>query len=543
MTLFRSINLAWKFTIFAGLSTVFLLIAMMVSYRGMRGTNERFELYADKYQTLGSTVGEMLAQGLQTEQAIRNVILNPADEKAFANYKKASEEFLKLHKEATATAAGIKDYAKRLDKLPPLWQEGETIKDEVIRLARDGKQSEAIELLVQKETPKWRQIKDRIIETQNDIKKDMKAERASLDAFTVKTFTMTVATLVLTIVLVNVLLLVFWRVMQSSFNELIDRLRDIASGEGDLSKRVEIKGKDEMAQAAHWLNQFMDKLSHTISGVAGTTSTLASATFELNGTAEQMAVSTEEVAAQASTVATASEEMAATGLDIANNCHMAAQSATRAVETTQRGFDVVRKTVDGIRDRGARTKENAQAVASLGDRSDQIGAIVSTIEDIADQTNLLALNAAIEAARAGEQGRGFAVVADEVRALAERTTRATKEIGDMIRSIQQETRNAIVSMEEGVIGTEKGAQEAAQLEVSLQEILEQVNAVTMQISQIATAAEEQTATTNEITSNIHKISEVIMDASRGSQDTAAASSSLSRLGEDLRSLVGQFKLA
>ncbi|KAB0670619.1 methyl-accepting chemotaxis protein [Oryzomonas sagensis] len=509
----------------------------------MRGTNERFELYADKYQTLGSTVGEMQAQGLQAEQAIRNVILNPGDDKALANYKKASAEFLKLHKEATATAAGIKDYAKRLEQVPPLWQEAAVIKDEIIRLARDGKQPEAIELLVQKETPQWRRIKDRIIETQNDIKKDMKAERASLDAFTVKTFTMTVATLVLTVVLVNVLLLVFWRVMQGSFNELTGRLRDIASGEGDLSKRIEIKGKDEMAQAAHWLNQFMNKLSQTISGVAGTTSTLASATFELNSTAEQMAASTEAVAAQAGTVATASEEMAATGQDIASNCNMAAESANRAVATTQRGFEVVRNTVNGIRERGARTKANARAIASLGERSDQIGQIVGTIEDIADQTNLLALNAAIEAARAGEQGRGFAVVADEVRALAERTTRATKEIGEMIRAIQQETRSAIVSMEEGVIGTEKGAQEAAQLETSLQEILEQVNAVTMQVSQIATATEEQTATTNEITNNIQKISEVIMDASRGAQNTAAASSGLSRLGEDLRSLVGHFRLA
>jgi methyl-accepting chemotaxis protein len=543
MLFFRNINLFWKFSIFSALATILLLITLLVSYRGMTGTTERFKVYTDKYQALGFTVSEMQAQGLQTEQAIRNVILNPADGKAMANYTKASEDFLKLQKEAVATAAGIKDYVQRLEKLPALWQEGATIKEEVIRLAREGKQAEAVELLVKKETPKWREIKDRIIETKEAIKKDMKEERTSLDGFSVRTFTITVATLVAGVLLINILSLVFWRILQSSYNELIGRLHDIAAGEGDLSRRLEIRGTDEMAQASRWLNEFIEKLAHTVSGVAGTTSTLASATVQLNNTAARMAASTEEVVAQAGTVAVASEEMAATSQDIANNCHLAAESANRAADTTQQGFDVVKHTVEGIRQRGERSKENAQIVASLGERSDQIGAIVGTIEDIADQTNLLALNAAIEAARAGEQGRGFAVVADEVRALAERTTRATKEISEMIKAIQQETKTAIVSMEEGVKGTERGAAEAAQLETSLQAILEQVSAVTMQVSQIATAAEEQTATTNEITGNIHKISEIIMGASKGAQDTAEASSSLSRLGDELRQLVGHFKLA
>jgi methyl-accepting chemotaxis protein len=134
------------------------------------------------------------------------------------------------------------------------------------------------------------------------------------------------------------------------------------------------------------------------------------------------------------------------------------------------------------------------------------------------------------------------VVADEVRALAERTTRATKEIGEMIRAIQNETRQAIVRMDEGVRGTEQGAAEAATLESALMEILEQVNTVTMQISQIATAAEEQTATTSEITSNIHKISDVVEGTAKGAQDTSSAARSLAQSGEELRRLMGQFKL-
>lgn len=538
----RNLTLTWKFSIFGALATILLLVAAFQSYRGMLATEKRVDLYVDKYQTLAFIVSEMHTQGIQTEQAIRNVILNPSDEKALANYKKANSEFMESHKSAAALAKELAKYEQDLAKLPPLWQDNAKIKEQIIELAHSGNQAAAIEMLTKQETPKWREIKAGIVELQKSMKKDMAVFKKDMDSKNEKNLMTTLVILLTAIILINLILIVFWRLMQTSMDIMVHRLKDIAAGEGDLTQRLEVQGKDEFAQAAHWLNEFIEKLNRTLSGVAGTSQSLASATFELNSTADQMATSAEEVAAQASSVATASEEMAATSNDIANNCHLAAESAQLAADTTQKGFDVVKFTVDGIRQRGEKTKQDAQAIASLGQRSDQIGAIVATIEDIADQTNLLALNAAIEAARAGEMGRGFAVVADEVRALAERTTRATKEISEMIRTIQQETRQAIQSMEEGVRGTEKGAAEAAGLETALMEILSQVNAVTMQVSQIATAAEEQTATTSEITSNIHKISDVIEGTSKGAMDTAAASESLSRLGNELKHLMGQFKL-
>ena len=509
----------------------------------MRSSKDRVDIFVEKYQSLAFLVSGMHTQGIQTEQALRNIILNPADEKALANYKKANEEFVESNKQAGVLAREIKKYEQGLSNLPVLWQALGLVKDDIISKARTGEQALAIEVLNKQGTPKWREIKAQIIDLQKTMQKDMSVLRKEMDRQNEKMLAVTVIILGTSIVLINLFLLIFWRLMQKSMNELVQRLHDIAEGEGDLTRRLVVQGKDEFAEAAHWLNLFMEKLNRTMSSVRQTSETLAAATYELNNTADQMAVSAEEVAAQALTVATASEEMAATSNDIAGNCHAAADSAQLAAGTTQKGFDVVRYTVNGIRERGKNTRQTAAVIATLGDRSEQIGQIVGTIEDIADQTNLLALNAAIEAARAGEMGRGFAVVADEVRALAERTTRATKEIGDMIRMIQQETRAAINSMEAGLEANERGAAEAGELEKALQEILDQVDGVTMQVSQIATAAEEQTATTGEITSNIHKISEVIEGTSKGASDTSSAAASLAKLGDELKGLMAQFKLA
>jgi len=187
-------------------------------------------------------------------------------------------------------------------------------------------------------------------------------------------------------------------------------------------------------------------------------------------------------------------------------------------------LSIIHETVMVMNRINMRVKESSEIIKQLGARSDQIGAVVELIYDIADQTNHLALNAAIEAARAGEHDRGFAVVADEVRKLAERTTEATKEIGDTISAIQKETKSAVNSMDEGVREVETGAEETGKSGEALRDILKQINTVTTEINQIAVASEQQTATTNEIASNIQQISEVMNETSKTIQENADAAS-------------------
>ncbi|WP_246545737.1 methyl-accepting chemotaxis protein [Pelotalea chapellei] len=315
-----------------------------------------------------------------------------------------------------------------------------------------------------------------------------------------------------------------------------------AIADGDLRVRSGITSTDEMGMLGNEMNTMGEKLSGIIRRLSDNSLSVSSAAIQMHSTAGQMATSTEELAAQASTIATACEEMSATSTEIARNCHNAANDSAKANEAAEMGARVVDETVNVMSRIADRVRDTAQTVETLGSRSDQIGEIIGTIEDIADQTNLLALNAAIEAARAGEQGRGFAVVADEVRALAERTTRATKEIGAMIKSIQTETKSAVTAMDEGVRQVEQGTAEAAKSGDALRHILDQIASVTNQVNQIAVAAEEQTATTMEINNNIQQITEVAHITSTSSHEEADAANQLARLAEDLKEMVEQFRI-
>jgi len=320
--------------------------------------------------------------------------------------------------------------------------------------------------------------------------------------------------------------------------EIADRI-----AEGDMTVNIETgNGRCETTLLLNSMSNMAVKIRNAIGRVSQAAGEVSVAVSELHSTARNMVRGTDEVSSQASTVATAGEEMASTSQDIASNCNSAAESSRHANQLATSGASIVQGTVDGMARIAARVRATAENVENLGSRSNEIGAIVGTIEDIADQTNLLALNAAIEAARAGEQGRGFAVVADEVRALAERTTRATKEIGSMIKAIQAETKQAVASMEIGVSEVERGTEDASKSGGALQEILSQINEVTNQINQIATAAEEQSSTSREISNNMHMITQVVQETAVGTHATAHSADQLASLATDLKNLVGQFKL-
>jgi methyl-accepting chemotaxis protein len=372
------------------------------------------------------------------------------------------------------------------------------------------------------------------------LKLDSSIEQA-YDATISSTYYLVAWGVVVVIVTIVCLTIALKIVVTRKINNFVAQIADLSQGDGDLTKRLEISGNDELTEVNRQFNHFVETLDTLISQTARTAVDVAASAGSIQTYSQNMSKGVGDAAVQAASVATAGEEMSATSGDIARNCSMAAESSQHSNKLASEGASVIQATVDGMTRIAERVKNTATVIESLGSRSDQIGAIVGTIEDIADQTNLLALNAAIEAARAGEQGRGFAVVADEVRALAERTTRATREIGEMIKAIQKETKIAVTTMEEGVAEVARGTEDAARSGEALQGILHQISEVTNQINQIATAAEEQTATTSEISSNILNITDVFTKTAQTAQETSSEAGKLNKLSEELQETVKRFK--
>ncbi len=324
-------------------------------------------------------------------------------------------------------------------------------------------------------------------------------------------------------------------------NEGVEVLTIMATG--DLTARVvgDYKGDHQLIKNS--INGVSESLSRALEEVTESVSATASAANQISSSSEEMAAGANEQSAQTSEIAASMEQMTTTILNNTKNASFAAETAKNAGEKAKKGGKVVHQTIEGMNRISDVVEKSAGMVFALGKNSDKIGEIIQVIDDIADQTNLLALNAAIEAARAGEQGRGFAVVADEVRKLAERTTKATKEIASMIKTIQNETSQAVKSMEEGTHEVENGKRLAKEAEIVLNDIIDVAQKVSDTVIQVAAASEEQSNSSEQISKNIEGINNVTRETSQGISQIARASEDLSQLTINLQDLIAKFKIA
>jgi methyl-accepting chemotaxis protein len=325
-------------------------------------------------------------------------------------------------------------------------------------------------------------------------------------------------------------------------DRLVNSLKEIATGNGDLTKRLNLNRGDEIGALSHWFDTFVDGMNKLIVQIGRVTHEVAGASTEIAAASEEMAAGLSRQQDQASRVSAAVEEMTASVAEVAQKAGAASSAAGASRQDSLGGSDVVEQTVTEIKAIADQVSQSAAAVSTLGKKSEEIGQIIKVINDIADQTNLLALNAAIEAARAGEHGRGFAVVADEVRKLAERTTKATEEVSTSIREIQEQTVNAVERIQAGSARMDHGVELANSAGQALGRISQSSEGLAGMISSIAAAADQQSAASGDIAKSIEQMAAVTRESAQGAGQASEAASLLSQQAEKLRELVGRFQV-
>ncbi len=347
----------------------------------------------------------------------------------------------------------------------------------------------------------------------------------------------------LTVLIIGALLgWLFAKMMVKPIEETVLAVKDIAEGEGDLTRRLDDKGNDELAELATWFNRFMQKLQELIQQFNGVAGELTTSATELLAVSDETNTGIARQKEEMEHAATAINQLTTTIADVAKNAELAASGAMQARSEAGDGKNTAEESVITIQGLSSTVERATEVIGRLEQDSIDIGGVLDVIRTIAEQTNLLALNAAIEAARAGEHGRGFAVVADEVRTLAFRTQQSTQEIQEMIERLQKASKEAVTAMDESNEQAKKGRNFADETGNVLIKLTESINQISDMNTQIASAAQEQSVVAEEINNNVVGVTEISNRTAAGAQQTASASDNLSNLAVKLKGIAGQFKV-
>lgn len=479
------------------------------------------------------TAGEFLAE--EDPNALSGI------QKEFAQLSQQSTEYFEILSTLAETAEDRED-AKVLVSTFNKWVTGAEVEDALFDSYRDQLTAEALadELteLLETDADNADSLLEQIAAASDSIADS--ADENAAQVVSTAIFGIIICIIVAMVVGALVLLMSLKTVLQP-INALLERMNDIADGNGDLTQRVNDSTDDELGQLAGAFNRFVAKIQGLVKEIASSSEEMVASTARQNTLSKDAKQGIIKQNVETDSVASAVNQMTATSQEVSTSAANAAQSSEAVNAESERTKGVVSQSITSVKQLAHEVDDSSSVISSLAEDVQEINKVLDVIGGIAEQTNLLALNAAIEAARAGEQGRGFAVVADEVRTLAARTQKSTAEINDMIVRLRKGSEGAVEAMKQSREYGENSVSASKEAGESLEIVSESMRVINDMNTQIATAAEEQKTTMEELSKNINAISEISQRSMETAEESEQVSLELTKLGEQLRGLVNQFK--
>ena len=526
----------------ASVSTFLLILVLGLTLLQMHRAEQRFIDFIDRDESAMTQLNSMLADGLLAGISIRNKLLNPSLKQprpvTEGAIKRVNENIILLQQVYLDDSA----WQQQLTKLSDLWRINQQAKLDVLALIEQNQLQEAEIHLVEVEHPGWFAIRNQLQDLVKIQRERFTNTRNGIITQGQDDFTLAIGLALTSLILGGLLLLIISQRMVINLRNTVAAMKQLDSENSDLNHRLPVNSSDEVGQLAQAFNAFMARLQQLVTDVTNTSYEVREQMRIVSETSTRSSNEISNQRAETDQVATAMTQMSASVHQVASHANEAAEAGNRADIAAREGQEVVANTIKTINQLAEEIGFSAAAVRKLNEDSKHVSEVLEVINSVAEQTNLLALNAAIEAARAGEHGRGFAVVADEVRSLAERTRTSTQEIQDIISQWLTQSLKAVKAMEASQIKADATIEQANLADLALTEINFAVQQIHEMSIQIANAAEEQSSVAEEISERLVAIDQLANTSAESAIETLNAGEAAQQLSRHLRDLVERFKI-